>query len=393
MLNVTTDSPSAISLARRNALWQSEPFVPAQTTPLAPGKSIDLGQTYLTGSPPPHIAKAAADALARGETHYVDRVGIKPLREAIAATYARDGYAGITPDELLVTSGAQEALFVLLRSLMQPGDEIVVPDPGYPLLNPIAQLAGGVVIPVSSVADNFQFKAEHYVAALTGRTRFLFLLSPNPATGLVIPPQEFEQILKVAAQHDLVVILDEALKQGIYDGVTRLSFPDGLPENLFVIGSVSKLYRMSGWRIGWLAGNSAQLAPLRDLKQALSICSAAVSQWAAVAALTGPQAWLAEQMVEFGVKRDLVLHALPGLGLSPLTPEAAFYVWVKIARTGYSAQEFADLFLQHERVRVTPGTHLGAAGENHIRISLSPPRARLLHALEHLEKFQSPRRT
>jgi len=235
-------------LARRTEIWRAEltRSVPASHD----GDSIDLTQSYVTGAPPDHIGEAARAALERGETHYVDRLGIKPLREAIAAALHRDGIPGVTPDNLLVTSGAQEALFIAQRSLVKPGDEILVPDPGYRLIEPLAQLGEGVVVPVSSAANGFEITAEPFASALTKQSRCIVLLSPNPATCSVIAPNEFEKLLALAEQHNLLILFDAALSKGIYDTTPVPNFSAGIPERVILIGSLSKLYRMSGWRIG-----------------------------------------------------------------------------------------------------------------------------------------------
>ncbi len=380
---MSAETAFARPLARRNEIWREYPLLTLHDQDA--GEVIDLARTYLTEPVPAHIVQAAHDALDKGQTHYVDRLGIKPLREAIAATLTQEGNGGITPDNILVTSGAQEALFVTLRSLMKPGDEILVPDPGYPLMHPIAELAGGVVVPVSSAADGFACKASQYAAAITQRTRFLLLLSPNPATCQLIAPQELDHLLRLAKQHQLIVILDAALSRGIFEGSALETFPNGLPERLVLISSLSKFYRMSGWRIGWIVGSDALLPPLRDLKQALSICSASISQWAAVAALTGPQDWLSEQQAAFANQRDLTTHALNAMGLTCIPPDAAFYLFVDIRRTGLTSQAFTNLARNQARVRVTPGTKFGAAGEGFVRISYAPPLTQIETALQRLE--------
>lgn len=370
-------------LARRTAIWResipSAPFTNADDT-------IDLSAVYLSESAPTHIGLGAQDALDRGETHYVDRLGIKPLREAIAATMAHDGIPNVTADNVLVTSGAQEALFIALRALVRAQDEILVPDPGYRLIEPLAELGDGVVVPVASAAENFEITAESYAAALTPRSRYLVVLSPNPATCKVISPHEFAKLLLLAEQHDLVILYDAALSAGIYAPGADPNFANGIPDRVLWIGSLSKLYRMSGWRIGWIAGSATRLKPLRDLKQALSICSASLSQWAAVAALTGPQEWLSAQQSEIAEKRDSVLGALGKMGLKAANPDAAFYVWVDVRPSGLTSNEFAAFALKEARVRLTPGTELGAAGEGYVRLSLAAAREQLKTGLERLQQ-------
>lgn len=369
-------------LARRTAIWR-EP-----TTSFAlidADDTIDLSASYLLERAPAHIGQGAQDALDRGETHYVDRLGIKPLREAIVATLARDGIPNVTADNVLVTSGAQEALFIALRALVQPHDGILVPDPGYGLIQPLAELGDGVVVSVASAANNFEITAAAYAAAITPHSRFLVVLSPNPATCKVIAPGEFAKLLALAEQHNLVILYDAALSAGIYTPTADPNFADGIPDRVLLIGSASKLYRMGGWRIGWIAGNTARLKSLRDLKQALSICSASLSQWAAVAALTGPQEWLSAQQSGFVTKRDDALGALAAMGLPVVKPEAAYYVWIDVRPSGLTANEFAAFALQQARVVVTPGTAFGTAGEGYVRISLAASREQVKAGLERLQ--------
>jgi aspartate aminotransferase/aminotransferase len=234
-------------LARRTAIWQDEP-----TPPVIPDELIDLSAGYLPGDTPSHIGQGAADALDRGETHYVDRLGIKPLREAIATTMARDGIPNVTADDLLVTSGAQEALFITLRALVQPQDEVLVPDPGYGLVKPLIELGEGIVVPVSSASEDFSVAAAQYDAAISKRSRFLFVVSPNPATGKVLTSDEFTKLLALAEQYNLTILYDAALQKGIYEPKADANFANGIPERVLWIGSLSKFYRMSGWRIGGL---------------------------------------------------------------------------------------------------------------------------------------------
>lgn len=368
-------------LARRTALWrESVPLAVANTADM-----IDLSASYLNSETPAHIGEGARAALDRGETHYVDRLGIKPLREAIAATLASDGIPNVTADGALVTSGAQEALFIALRALVQPNDEILVPDPGYRLLEPLTELGEGVVVHACSAANDFEITTASYAAALTDRSRYLVVLSPNPATCRVFTPDEFTKLLALAEERDLVILYDAALYRGIYAQTGDANFASGIPDRVLWIGSLSKLYRMGGWRIGWIAGSAARLKPLRDLKQALSICSASLSQWAAVAALTGPQDWLSAQQSEFVAKRDYMLGALGTMGLQAVMPEAAFYIWVDVRASGLTSREFAALAVRQARVRVTAGTEFGAAGEGYVRLSLAASREHLNLGLERLQ--------
>ena len=214
------------------------------------GDTIDLSTGYLTAKAPAHIGEGARAALDRSETHHVDRLGIKPLREVIAATLARDGIPNVTADNVLVTSGAQEALFIALRALVEPNDETFMPDPGYRLIETLAELDEENFVPVTSTVNDFEITAQSYAAAITPKSRYLVVLSPTPATCGMIAPKEFAKLLALAEQINLVILYDAALSGGIYAPMADPNFANGLPDRVLWIGSVSKFYRMSGWRIG-----------------------------------------------------------------------------------------------------------------------------------------------
>jgi aminotransferase len=380
--------PIVAALAGRNRIWSRFPSG-GQAEIAVSGDVIDLRQSYLTEPPPPHIAEAARAALDHGETHYVDHAGLKQLREAIASSLSQAGKPALAAEDILVTSGAQEGLFVALRALVQPGDQVLVPDPGYALIEPVVELAGGTIGRVPS-ADGFGYSVGNLEKCLGPKTRFVVLVSPNCATGRVIAPSEFENILQLADQHELTIILDGALEKGIYesrDAAGRPS-PSDSPR-LILIGSVSKFYRMGGWRIGWIAAQRGHLSPLKTFKQMLSICSASISQWAALAALTGPQDWLTDQMAELASRRDTAIDALVAMQLPVVPPDAALYLLFDVRRTGLASAQFADLALREAHIALVPGNDFGAAGEGYMRLSLAQPIGKLLEALHRLEKLVS----
>jgi aminotransferase len=370
-----TLAPSfARSLAQRAVTWPVTLYASKPESGV-----IDLAQSYLTEPPPSHVALAAGEALDKGATHYVDRSGIKPLREAIVNLYE----GRVSMDDIVVTSGAQEALFVTLRALLKPGDEVLVPDPGYWLIADTIRNAEGQTVFVPTAADAFQLSAGRLEAHLTPRTRFIILFSPNPATGLGISPTELANILALSHQHNLIVILDEALS---------LSPQPISDESLIRIGSLSKHYRMSGWRMGWVSAKPEWLGPIRDLKQALSICSPAVSQWAAVAALTGPRDWLTQQETDFAVRRDYALNALTRMGFAPIDSDETYFLFVDVRSTKLSSAGFVEFALREVQVRVMPGTHFGTEGEGWVRLSLNVPMEQLSVALNRLGQVLSKRR-
>ncbi len=349
---------------------------------------IDLGPGELNRRAAPHIIAAVATALDRGETHYTERSGIRPLREAIAAWLADDSGIRYDPQtEILVSSGAQEGLFVAVQMLVQPGDEVLLADPGYPSYADAVRLAGGepVLVPVEPTSGT-GITADAIAARLTPRTRLLILVTPDNPTGAVIPRDELAKIAALAVERDLVVIFDEIYKAFLFDGAEHVSiaaFP-GMRERTIVIGSFSKAYAMTGWRAGYVAGAASVLQPITDLKLALSICSAAPSQWAAYAALTGPQDAVTATQAELTERRAALLPALDALGLPHSNPQGAFYVFVDIRSTGVSSAACARLFHAEAGVRTLPGTLFGPGGEGFLRIALVQPAPVIREAMSRL---------
>lgn len=383
----TTDG--ARFVAKRAAGWITAlPAVPATpaaasarsatgATVAASPPVIDLGPGELDCRAAPHIIAAAAAALDRGETHYTARSGIRPLREALSERLAAESGVRYDPQtEILVSSGAQEGLFVAVQMLLQPDDEALLADPGYPSYADAVRLAGGE--PVSVPVDPLRgvgITADAIAARLTPRARLLILVTPDNPTGAVISRDELATIAALAVARDLVVIFDEVYKAYLFDGTEHTSiaaFP-GMWERTIVIGSFSKAYAMAGWRAGYVAGAASLLQPITDLKLALSICSAAPSQWAAYAALTGPQDAVAATLIELTERRAALLSALDALGLPHSKPQGAFYVFVDIRSTGLSSTDCARLLLDEAGVRTLPGTLFGPGGEGFLRLALVQP--------------------
>jgi aspartate/methionine/tyrosine aminotransferase len=208
------------------------------------------------------------------------------------------------------------------------------------------------------------------------------LVSPNPATGQVIAADDYADILELARQHNLTVVLDAALERGSYAPLRRPS-PAEYPE-LILIGSVSKLYRMAGWRIGWIAASPEYIRPLKAFKQMLSICSSSISQWATLAAITGPQTWLVEQQAELAERRDVAVEVLSSLAFPSIRPDAAPFVLFDIHRTGLTSEQFAQFARKYAQVELAPGSGFGAMAEGYMRLSLVEPKETLRGALERL---------
>ncbi len=362
-------------VAERARAWLADDAAATPITPALP--VIDLGRGELERRTAPHIIAAVADALDRGETHYTSRPGIAPLRHALADRLAAESGVAYDPhSEILISSGGQEGLFVAVQMLVRPGDEVLLADPGYPAYNDAVRLAGGVCVSVPvDPTTGIGLTAAAIEARLTPRTRLLVLVTPDNPTGAVIGGDELAKIAALAVERDFLVLFDEIYKAFVFDGAAHLNIAalPGMRARTVIVGSFSKGYAMTGWRVGYVAGEAHLIQPITDLKLALSICSAAPSQWAALAALTGPQDAVDEMRADLVERRAILLPALAAMGLLHGNPRGAYYAFADIRSTGLSSAECARLFLERAGVRTLPGHLFGLVGEGYLRFALTQP--------------------
>lgn len=373
-------------VARRARRWLDPS--PSAIGPRPALPVINLRRGEMDRATAPHIVAAASAALGRGETHYTPRPGILPLRRGVAAMIARESGIAYDPaTEVLIASGGQEGLFVAVQMLVQPGDDVLLADPGYSSYREAIRLAGGNVVPVPiSAADRYGMTAATLAARMTPRTRVLVLVSPDNPTGGVTARAEMEQIAAFAVAHDLTVLFDETYKAFTFDGAEHACIAAflGMRPRTVVVGSFSKTYAMTGWRVGYVAAAAELLEPITDLKLALSICSAAPSQWAAAAALDGPQEHVDEALAEVARRRAALLPALTAMGLPHGDPQGAYYAFADIRGTGISSSACADLFLSRAGVHTLPGDRFGPGGEGFLRFSMVQPAPTIAEAMDRL---------
>jgi aminotransferase len=264
---------------------------------------------------------------------------------------------------------------------------VLLADPGYPTYGDAVRLAGGVCVPVPvDPTAGVGPTAAAIAARLTPRTRLLVLVTPDNPTGAVIGREEMAKIAVLAVEHDFLVLFDEIYKAFIFDGAAHVNiaaFP-GMRARTVIVGSFSKEYAMTGWRVGYVAGAAHLIQPITDLKLALSICSAAPSQWAALAALTGPQDAVAAMRSDLQERRAALLPALAAMGLAHGNPCGAYYAFADIRSTGLSSAECARLFLERVGVRALPGHLFGPGGEGFLRFALSQPAPAIREAMTRL---------
>ena len=336
---------------------------------------LEIGQP---GFPSPeHVVEAGVDAIRGGKTKYSSPDGTPALREAIADYVTRTRDVPVTPDEVVVGPGAKPGLFFPTLALVQPGDEVIYPDPGFPTYRAMIQVAGAVPVPVPLRPDGASFDMDAFRAAITPATKLIVLNSPANPTGGVMPSDDVEEVARVATENDAWVLTDEIYSRLVYpaeDGTpgsapSVFSIP-GMRDRTVLVDGFSKTYCMTGWRLGWAVMPPA-LARRVELLVVHSVgCTATFTQEAGLAALVGPQEGVDAMVEEYRRRRDFVVGALNDIpGVSCPVPEGAFYAFPDVSSFGLSSKEVADRLLSEGGVAVLPGTDFGANGEGKIRLS------------------------
>ena len=362
----------------------------------ATGKSI----VYLQiGEPdfdtPKNVREAAKAGLDAGLTHYPPYAGLPELRAAIAAdTTARRGFA-VEPSNVFVTVGGKGVMVYAIMALIDPGDEAIVPDPGYPIYESITRFVGGTPVPIPIRMENdFRLDVDELASLITPRTKLIVINSPANPTGGVLTRSDIERIAELAIRHDLVVLSDEIYARILYDGAEHVSIAslEGMAERTIVLDGFSKTYAMTGWRMGyaivpdWLVKSFGQL-----IINTISGVTA-FAQAGAIEALRGPQADVDAMVAEFRARRDLIVDGLNSIpGIRCIKPQGAFYVFPEISGTGMTGAELAEGLLVDAGVCVLAGTAFGGVGVNHIRISYANSRENLLEALERIRAYVATR--
>ena len=343
---------------------------------------------------PANVRAAAKRALDEGATHYSPFPGIPPLREAIAEdATARKGF-GVTPDRVFVTVGGKGVMLYAIMGLVDPGDEVIVPDPGYPIYESLTRFMGATPVPIPiRMAHDFRLDVEELAGLITPRTTMLVINSPANPTGGVLTRGDLEAIAELAIRHDLVVLADEIYSRILYDGTEHVSIASlpGMAERTIVLDGFSKTFAMTGWRLGYAIVPPSLVQMYGQLIINTISCAPTFAQIGAVEALRGQQDDVAAMVVEFKARRDLVvdgLNAIPGIRC--LRPTGAFYVFPDIAGTGLSGADLAERLLHEAGVCVLAGTAFGGIGTQHIRISYANSRENLATALKRIRGLVEP---
>jgi len=329
-----------------------------------------------------HIVQAATEAMKAGHTHYVPAPGIPALREAVAAFLERTGRMRVAPDRVVVTPGAKPVMFFTILALANEGEEVLYPDPGFPMYESITSFAGAVPVPVPLRESNgFRIDTAELARLVTDRSRLLILNSPHNPCGSALTREDCEAIAEIAIRHDLIVLSDEvywAIRYGSVPagspdhGAQHASVldVDGMAERTILLDGWSKTFAMTGWRLGFGVFPPALVEPITRLAINSVSCTSAFSQYAAIAALEGPWQPVTDMVAEFRRRRDIVVAGLNHIpGVSCLKPDGAFYAFPDITQTGLTSAELADMLLRDAGVAVLPGTAFGPYGEGFLRLS------------------------
>jgi len=339
---------------------------------------------------PEHIRQAGIRSIELGHTQYTSNYGMLELREEIASMLSRRYGLSYDPTkEVLVTVGVSEGVDLVMRTLIDPGDEVISPDPGYVAYEADIVFAGGVPVPVPTYAEySFGVRAAEIEAAITPRTKMILLGNPNNPTGAVIPQVELEGIAKLAIEHDLIVATDEVYSRLVYQGQhTSIASLPGMRERTVLLDGFSKAYAMTGWRIGYIAAPTYILEAMLKIHQYAIMCAGTAPQEAAIQALRHGEEDVERMFNDYARRRNMFVPGLNRIGLTCCEPGGAFYAFPSIASTGMSDEEFAEKLLFEEQVAVVPGSSFGAAGQGYVRCAYCTAYDKLEEALVRMERF------
>ena len=353
--------------------------------------SLSIGEPDF--STPWHIRQEGIRTLEAGKTWYSPNAGLMKLREAIAAYVQRHSGVTYSPkDEILVTVGGSEAIDLGFRALLNPGDEVLIPEPCFVCYEPITTLSGGVPVHVAChQEDEFRLRADALKAAITPRTKLLIMPFPNNPTGAVMERADLEAIAEVLRGTDITVLSDEIyaeLNYGLQNHVSIATLP-GMAERTVVVNGFSKTYAMTGWRLGYACGPEPIIKIMTKIHQSAIMSAPTTSQYAAITALKDCDGEIERMRNEYNMRRRLVVKSFNDMGLSCFEPRGAFYAFPCIKSSGMTSEEFCTKLLEQKHVAIIPGNAFGASGEGYARVSYAYSVEHLMEALRRIREFLS----
>ena len=353
--------------------------------------AISLGVGEPDFDTPWHVRDEGIYSMEKGRTFYTSNAGLKELKEEISSYLKRKYGLKYDPkDQIMVTVGGCEAIDIAMRAMLDPGDEVLIPQPSYVSYLPCAKLAGGVPVVIELKAENeFRLTREELLEAITPKTKLLVLPFPNNPTGAIMERKDLEALVDVIIANDLYVITDEIYSELTYgeDGHVSIASMPGMWDRTIYINGLSKSHAMTGWRLGYACGPDLILEQMLKIHQFAIMCAPTISQYAGVEALKNGDEDVAVMREAYNERRRYVLHRFHQMGLECFEPFGAFYAFPCIKEFGMTSDEFALRFLQEEKVAVVPGTAFGACGEGFLRISYAYSLEELKKALGRLECF------
>jgi aspartate aminotransferase len=338
---------------------------------------------------PEYVVEAAYEAARTGHTRYAPNAGLPELREALADKVTRRNSYEARPDQVVVTQGGIQALYLVLLALLEPGDEVLLPDPAWPNFRMIAHLLGARVLPYPLVSEgDFLPRLEDLERLVTPRTRAILVNTPSNPLGTVVPRELVEPLLEFARRRDLWYISDEVYDEVVFDDAFVSAGAVADPgDRLVSIYSFSKVYAMTGWRVGYLVAPPDLAKLLTGMQEPIVSCVNTPAQLAALAAVTGPQDIVREMRESYQERRDELLEILERGNLPSSQPSGAFYVWTDVSAANLPSMEFARSLIEREHVAVAPGSAFGDLGEGYVRLSLASSRQDLLEGTSRLVRF------
>jgi aspartate/methionine/tyrosine aminotransferase len=355
------------------------------------GKSIihlEIGEPDF--ATPPHIVEAAVDALHKGWTHYGPSAGLPDLRQAIAAYVSRARKIEVSPEEVVVVPGGKPIIFFSILALIDEGDEVIYPDPGFPTYESMTRYVGGKAVPIQLREErDFTLDVDELATLITGRTKLIILNSPQNPTGGVMPRGDIEQVAKVIGDRNIMVLSDEIYSRLLFEGehFSIASVP-GMQERTILLDGFSKTYAMTGWRMGYGVMRADLATHITRLMTNSNSCTASFTQIAGIEALRGDQSSVDRMCAEFKRRCEVFVAGLNNIkGFSCRMPKGAFYVFPNITKTGWQSKPLADALLDQAGVAALSGTSFGAFGEGYLRFSVANSLENLQQALDRIDRW------
>lgn len=350
--------------------------------------SLGIGEPDFTTPDP--ILEAGMKALQDGETHYSSNLGVTRLREVIAEHLQKMYGVSYNPqNEIIITVGGSEALYLAANAILENGDEVIIPTPCFVSYQPEVSLAGGVPVEVPTcMEENFDLNIDAIRKAITPRTRAIMINFPNNPTGAVASRERLLELAQLAEQHDLLVISDEIYDRLVY-GVEHVCFPalPGMHERTILIGGFSKDYAMTGWRLGYVAAPADLIQGMLLIHQYTIMTAPTMAQIAAITAITDCEEHVEQMRQEYDNRRRMIVEGLNYIGLPTVEPHGAFYVFPQVSGTGLDESAFAERLLMEKKVAVVPGIAFGKAGSGFVRCSYATASDQIEEALERIDQF------